>query len=121
MTGQTRRGASSARRIDGAEGGDVMVVRGCDWPRHTVSKSCQIVLHKGDSDQMDFRISSRTAGKAQITSVQSGPFNDLIWFGPLSYAVLNQIQEGSLSMRPQVEQSSCNSCEFDVIRHKGHI
>ena len=40
--------------------------------------------------------------------MQSDPFNDLIWFGPLSYAVLNQIQEGSLSMRPQVEQSSCN-------------
>ena len=113
MTRQTWRGASSARRIDGAEGGDVMVVRGCDWPRHTVSKSCPIVLHKGDSDQMDFWISSRTAGKAPITSVQSGPFNDLIWFGPLSYAVPNQIQEGSLSMRPQVEQSSCNSCDFD--------
>ena len=45
----------------GAGGGDVMVVRGCDWPRHTVSKSCKFVLLNGVSDQMDFWISSRTA------------------------------------------------------------
>ena len=56
MSGQTWRGASSAGEDrGGAETGHVMVVKGCDWPRHSASKSCQIVLLKGDSDLISFR------------------------------------------------------------------
>ena len=73
-----------------------MVVRGCDWPPHTASKSCQIVLLKVDSDLICEQHKSH-----RIRSVK-------FWFGPLPYAVLNQIQEGFLSLRPQVEQSYHN-------------
>ena len=55
---ETWRGASSA--VDGWGGGGGRcygkgMVKGCDWPRHTASKSCQIVLLKGDSDPISFR------------------------------------------------------------------
>ena len=55
MSGQTWRGASLEGEDRGAEAGHVMVEKGCDWPRHSASKSCQIVLLKGGSDPISFR------------------------------------------------------------------